>query len=186
MLVNVTNASSTLPVYVSSFALSLDPSETVSAKRTMAQIDSDLNLRALIAAGLVTVTFTAETGDEIAGEPLGSDVVGEMLVLHKAYTALVTGAADDVTVMAVTPFEMRILDVQQVTTTAVGASTVTLRTAAAGAGTDLSGALASAATGRAASVKASTDVVAKGGALFLRRSDRAVAGEIIITVLRTA
>lgn len=187
MLVNITNTSSTAQVYLSSLFLPLAASATVSVQRTQAQVDADLNLKALILAGSVTVTFTAEAGDELAGDAMGDNVAAEALVIHKTFAAGAGGSADDVVIYtANSPFAMQILESTMVTTTAVSGSSVTIRTALAAGGTDLSGALASAATGRTSSVKTSTSTLAKGSSLVLRRSDSGIAGEIIIRALRTA
>lgn len=126
--------------------------------------------------------------DNIA-EPIGSannGYVGAPVLVRKAFTALTTGTADDVTVLnAIAPWAARIVDCWAVVTTAVGASTLTLRTAAAGGGSALSSALDSGTTGvKRNNATAATGTIAANGSLYLRRSDRAVAGEVYVLLLR--
>lgn len=103
------------------------------------------------------------------------------------------GTADDVTVWnANAPFAMRILDATMRVSTAVALATATLRTASGGGG---SGVLLDAATGTSTFSNATTGphddtavataTVAANGSLFLRRSDRSVVGELILTCIRT-
>lgn len=107
-------------------------------------------------------------------------------VIRVAFTALAAGTADDVTIYnATAPFAFRIVDCFALISTAILATTVTLRSASGGGGSALSSALSSAATGTARNNDTATRTVASGGSLFLRRSDRGVAGEIVIICVRT-
>ncbi len=96
------------------------------------------------------------------------------------------GTADDVTIYnANAPFAFRILDVTWLVSTAVALSTVQLRDTSGGGGAALSSALTSAVAGTARNNDTATRTVAAGSSVFLRRSDRAVVGEIVITGVRT-
>jgi hypothetical protein len=107
-------------------------------------------------------------------------------VIRVPFSAAAAGSADDVTIYnAAAPFSFRITDCHVKISTAIGGSTVTLRSASGGAGSALSSALSSAATGTARNNDSDSRAVATNGSLFLRRSDRGVAGEITINCVRT-
>lgn len=117
-----------------------------------------------------------------------SDTLGmAAVIMHRvAFTAGTTGSADDVTVLASAPFGFRIVDVILMISTAKGGATATLRTATGGGGSALSDALSVASTGvvRNASLTASPTVAA-AGAIYMRRSDRACAGEVILLLAKS-
>lgn len=104
-----------------------------------------------------------------------------------------SGTADDVTIWnAAAPFALRILDAQLRVSTAVGGSSAALRTASGGGGSvvlpDPAAAtqtFSTAATGVLEDLATATATVAAGGSLFLRRSDRSVVGELVLTCIRT-
>lgn len=189
MLITVTNVS-TDPVYISQFYRQLAASEAISVRRTMAQVDADVGLKALVTAGTVTLTFAAETGDDIAASDTpGDGGFAADMVYHKICAAGgAAGTADDVTIFnANAPFAFEITDVQLIVSTAVAMSTCTLRTAASAGGTAVSDALSSASTGIVRNAaKTDTPAIAKGGSLFLRRSDRSMVGELVIHIVRSA
>jgi hypothetical protein len=144
-----------------------------------------------LTAALNQTTHSIEVGlaDASVSPALVAPAASDMSVpftIRKAYSALTPGTADDVTVLASAPFAFRILDSWLDTgSAAVGASTATLRTASGGGGTTLSSALdteVALATARNSGV---TKQVAEGGAVFLRRSDRGVSGEVILLCERT-
>lgn len=103
------------------------------------------------------------------------------------------GTADDVTVWnAAAPFAMRITDATFRVSTAAVASTVALRTAAAGAGSvvlpDAAAAtqtFSSGTVGVFRDAASATATVALNGSLFIRRSDRSVVGELQLVGFRT-
>lgn len=97
------------------------------------------------------------------------------------------GSADEITVYnANCPGAMRITNVRLFVGTAVGGSTVRLHNATGGGGgTELSDAFDTASTGWKNSATLSTKTVSNNGTLIIRRSDSGVAGEIVITVVRT-
>lgn len=96
------------------------------------------------------------------------------------------GTADDVVVFSANaPFPFRILDRKLYVSTAVAAATAQLRSATAGGGSTLSSALSVAQTGPIADASPTTNTVATGGTLVLRRSDRSMVGELLLYCVRT-
>jgi len=192
----ITNVSTT-PQAIGDIYRTLAVGEAVSVTRTPTQIPNMVSLQKLIAAGSVTISM-ALSADEIASglaTPSGAvesrdvapvaatDAAGSLTVIRKAFTAGTPGTADDVTIFAVDtlPAKMRVVDAHAFISTAIGATTVALYTAAAAGGT-LLGTMSSAATGRVAMTGTATAVATPGASagLFLRRSDRGVAGEVIV------
>jgi hypothetical protein len=113
--------------------------------------------------------------------------IGILFTIRVAFTALATGAADDVTIYSANaPFAFRILNVTFLVSAAIAASTLVLRDTSGGGGAALSSTFDSAATGIAPVTAAWTasSTVAANGSLFVRRSDRAVAGEVIVIAVR--
>lgn len=197
MRVTITNLSSTAPVYLSSFYTTLAPSGAITTPRTMAQIDADASLKALIVASSVSVAFLEDPGDDIAGGGGLDSGIAEAKVITKAFAAGAGGAADDVVIFSgialqssatpPVPYNFVVLDVTAIVTTAVSGSTLQLRDTLAGAGTTLSDALASATTGVKRNTTATTaPAVVKGGTLVIRRSDSGIAGRVSILVARSA
>jgi len=130
------------------------------------------------------------TGSAFAqGATLDLDAHSALLVIRQPFVAAAPGAADDVVIYnANAPFGFRILDSQVLISTAIGGSTVQLRSATGGGGVALSDAFPSAAQGRlrdgATGIANATKTVAIGGTLALRRSDRGAAGEVILFCTR--
>lgn len=187
MLVTITNISSG-QVDVPTIHKTLAASESVTFSRTPAQVEAEVGLKQLVVDGKITMTFTAEasdavnTGAVVAGPAVDSAGLGDLMVIRKAFTAGVTGTADDVTIYsAAVPCGMRIVDAMIYVSTAKAGATVTLRSATGGGGSALSDDLSVAATGvvRNATLTATT-TLSSGGTLVLRRSDRACAGEVVI------
>lgn len=121
---------------------------------------------------------------------LDASLMGIELVMRIPITSGgATGTADDVTIFSTNaPFKFRVLGASMyISTAGAVASTATLRGAAAGAGTQYSGAIDTSALGvtRASGTTPTvTSTVAAGGSLFLRRVDRSTVGELIITLVR--
>lgn len=110
---------------------------------------------------------------------------GGTFYARHTFVAGAGGAADDITLFnANFPFPVRIVSVAMLTSTNVVGSTVQLRTAAGGLGSNLSSALASAAIGTTYNNDSVTRTVAQNGSIFLRRSDSGVAGTILIGFVR--
>ena len=188
MQVTVTNLSAVNPVYISSFYTSIAPSATITVVRTMAQVDADVPLKTAIVNGLVSIAYTEQAGDDIAGGGVLETGIARCEVIHKPFLAGVGGAADDVVIYtANAPYAFDIIDVIAKVSTLINPSTIQLRDTAAGAGAALSDALVSTTTGVKRNATATTSsAVARNGTLILRRSDSGVAGSIDIVILRTA
>ncbi len=116
-----------------------------------------------------------------------ADGLGVASVIRKSFAAAAAGTADDVTIYSANaPFAFRILDAFVLVETNIGGSTLTLRSATAGGGSALSDALDSATTGvKRNEAITSTPTVAANGTLVVRRSDRGVAGEVVLLIQRT-
>lgn len=113
--------------------------------------------------------------------------LGAAFAISVLLTAGTPGTADDVTVFAASaPFAFQILDCWGKVGTGISTKTATLRSAAAGGGSALSSALdfgTSSVTSRDNSGAAPS--VSKGGSLYVRRSDRGVAGTVVILIQKT-
>lgn len=147
------------------------------------------------------VTRAALTGDVTAGANTNATTLSDSVIvpsklvasltfgvpffITQALTGGVAGSADDVTIYnANAPFAFRILDCWLIFSVGVVGSTVQLRDTAGGGGGVLSSALASVTPGTSRNNDTSTRAVAANGSVFVRRSDRSVAGRIIIAALR--
>jgi len=186
MQVTLTNLSGTDSFYISQLYRQLAPGESVTTRRTMAQIDADASLKALIVAGSIGISYTEESGDDIAGGGGLEPGIIECRTVMVSVPAGAGGAPDDVAVYnANAPYAFDIVDVTFLCSTLVAGSTVTLRSASGGGGTAQSDALNTAATGIKRNATATAPVaVAKGGSVFLRRSDSGVAGTLLISIAR--
>lgn len=112
--------------------------------------------------------------------------IGAVFSIRVTFTAGAAGTADDVTIYSANaPFAFRILDVTLLTSTALALATAQLRDTAGGGGAALSSVLTTAVAGTARNNDTVTPTVALNGSVFLRRSDRAVAGEVLILAVRT-
>lgn len=176
------------------------PGETkVVSGLTLDELDASPIMQSLVSAG--TFVLSVDEGDADTGLKVGiSDVSASSehvsvlgvrgavpFVIRVPFTAGTQGSADDVAVLApanVLPFAVRLLDVEVLTSTAIATSTATLRTATGGTGTALSSALTTAATGRARTTLLTNELVAASTPMYLRRSDRGAAGEVVITLIR--
>lgn len=111
---------------------------------------------------------------------------GATFAIYVSYAAAAAGTPDDVTVYNGTaPFAFRILEAWQVTSTAIALATVQARTATGGGGSALTTAMAAVVAGKSSDNSTATTTVAASGSVFLRRSDRGVAGETILLCVRT-
>lgn len=117
-----------------------------------------------------------------------SNGIGIPFVLPVVLTAGTPGTADDVTVFAANaPYGLQIVDVWATVTTGISSKTVTLRSASGGGGSALSAALDfGTSSTRVRDSLGSAPSVAKGGSLYVRRSDRGVAGTVFVLVLKTS
>lgn len=204
MEIAITNPSAVDPVHLGDFNYMLPVSTTLTRTLPFPEYQRMARLHALVEAGTVTVTLTPSTAEEAAGvlaPPLSvehldiarvaaSAVPGVPITFRKSFTAAVTGAADDVTIFAADalPYKFRVLDVYFYLSTVVALSTAKVWTRASGAGTAVTGDTATSTAGRVQAALASNATVlltpATLDGLFLRRGDRAIAGEIIIVLRR--
>ncbi len=168
--------------------------ETVTVTRPAADVQKWLGVAALVADGDLTMTVTL-SADEIAagiagdvGAVASTDLLSDVVMIRKAFTAGAGGSADDVTIWAAgaVPAKMRVLDVTLLVATNVTSATCTLRTATAGGGSALSTALSANATGTARNAATASAVVATTDAMVIRRSDSGIAGEMLILARREA
>lgn len=123
----------------------------------------------------------------VPGSLPDTSIISDLLVIRKAFAAGGGGSADDVIIFSANaPFGFRILDSKFYISEIVALATIRLRDATAGAGNVLSDAIAAGVTGSISNVlKSSTDTIAASGTLVVRRSDSAVAGEVIINIIKT-
>jgi hypothetical protein len=207
---SITNISASA-FFLNDVYVDIAAAQTLVVSRSPAEISSMAGLQAAVADGVLTASI-AYTADELASIPLPSPIapgsVSALAVAPVAAAAIdsapvifrkafasggAPGTADDVTIYAVNtlPYKVRILNAFASISTAVGGSGLTIRSAAGGAGT-LAATISSAATGvnPVMSLGAGdASVVLTPGAsvgLFVRRSDRSVTGEIVITARREA
>lgn len=176
---------------------SLAASEVVTIDRPTNALPAMKSLIAALAAGDISVTVTP-TAAEIASGFLSppqsvqaqdtapvaaADVVaGVPFTIRKAFVAAAAGTADDVEIIAANalPRKFRVLSAVAYFPTAIGSSTAQLRSRAAGAGTLLGAFDSSVAVSQSSTPPATITPGALEG-LFLRRSDRGVAGEVVVT-----
>lgn len=156
-----------------------------------APLNSNVTTIAALAVTEAKLAADAVTAAKLADEAVvpanlaSSLTFGVPFLITQSLTGGVAGTADDVTIYnANAPFAFRILDCWAILNAAVGGSTIQLRDTAGGGGSALSSALSSAATGTVRNNDTSSRAVAANGSVFVRRSDRSVAGRIIILALR--
>jgi hypothetical protein len=65
MLVTFTNASSS-PIFLSQLYVEIAPGASVTTQRTRSDLEGDQILKAYVAAGTITLSFSLETGDSTA------------------------------------------------------------------------------------------------------------------------
>lgn len=158
-------------------------------------VTASLNSNATTIAALAVNTGKLADDAVTAAKLADSSIVPENLVasitygvpfvITQAMTAGAAGTADDVTIYdATAPFAFRILDVWALYSAAVIGSTIQLRSATGGGGSARSSVLTSAATGTQRNNDTATQTVGSSGSLYIRRSDRAVAGRIMVLAVR--
>jgi hypothetical protein len=151
---------------------------------TTAKIDNLAVTTGKIAADAVTAAKLADSSVEPANL-IASITFGVPFIVTQAMAAGAAGTADDVTIYnADAPFAFRILDVWALLSAAVVGSTIQLRSATGGGGSARSSVLSSASTGTQRNNDTATQTVGSGGSLFIRRSDRAVAGRVMVMAVR--
>lgn len=177
------------------FPSTVDVGDITSAEELNAHPD----FRRLLDASPVKVSVSVVRGtNDIVSPSIIVDATGTGIRVTQTFdfAALVTGAADDVAIwVANFPFVGKLIGAGVFVKTEIADSTCQLRRTAGGAGgaaLGLSNAMATAAKGLVTS--AFTGIAADGvppvmainDSIYLRRSDRAVAGTVIMDFLRTA
>jgi hypothetical protein len=158
-------------------------------------VTASLNSNATTIAALAVNTGKLADGAVTAAKLADSSIVpanlvasltfGVPFIITQPLTAGAAGTADDVTIYdAAAPFAFRVIDCWALFSAAVIGSTVQLRSASGGGGSALTSALSSAATGTVRNNDTATRQVAAGGSVYVRRSDRAAAGRILILAVR--
>lgn len=204
---SITNISASA-FFLNDVYVDIAAAQTLVVSRSPAEISSMAGLQAAVADGILTASI-AYTADELASIPLPSPIapgsVSALAVAPVAAAAIdsapvifrkafasggASGTLDDVTVYAVNtlPYKVRILDaVALISVAGPGASTLAVRSAAAGGGT-LAATVPADVLGAARMIGPNASVVLTPGAivgLFIRR-DRSTVGEIVITARREA
>lgn len=202
----ITNLSSELlplsdPLITLQPAGDVDGRHIVTITRSSVDLPGMTGLMAAMAASKASLSVTYDANELASGlmsppaaiqavdmAPVSAATAAAALItLRIPFAALTTGTADDVTVYAANalPFKFRVLDAVAHVSAAIGGATLIVRDEAAGAGTAIctmsgaaTGRIVSTFTGNASGV-VSQSTAAKG--LFVRRSDRAVAGEVVLT-----
>lgn len=201
MDVTVTNISSA-PVPLGDIYTTIPVGGSVTFKRSASQISAMVSLQKAVTAQQVTVLAVEEAFETASGLATAPGTVGadDMKVVaatdaaaapiefRKAFAAGIAGTPDDVVVYAANtlPYKIRITNASALVSTAIALSTLDVRDQAAGAG-QLAATMSSAATGPQPMTGPNVSVVLTPGALiglFIRRSDRGVAGEVVITARR--
>ena len=177
--------------------------DSIQVTRSPAEISSMVGLQTAVADAVLTASV-AFSADELAsgiGLPIVSESVSAGSIapvlstvpaspLITIYKALDSGGAsgtpDDVVIYAVNnlPYKIRILSAEARISTAVASSTLNVRSTTGGGGTLAAGPIDSGTAGIASATGPNATVVLTPGAsvgLFVRRSDRSVVGQIIIT-----
>jgi hypothetical protein len=201
MDVTITNISSA-PVNIGDIYTTIPVGGNVVTKRSASQLSAMVSLQKAVESGLVTVAAVEESHETASGLaiPPGTIEAGDAapvaataaasatLEIRKAFVAAAPGTPDDVVIYAANtlPYKIRVLSAEARVATAIGGSTINVYDQAAAAG-QLCAALSSAATGIVPMTGPNASVVVAPGALiglFIRRSDRGVAGEVVITARR--
>lgn len=119
---------------------------------------------------------------------VATESAGEAVVLTKrvSFAAGGGGVADDITIYnANCPGTFRIIDATVTISTGIALSVVTVRDTSGGGGAALSSTLVSAIAGTVRNNDTVTRALALNSSVFLRRSDNGVAGEIILSLVKT-
>lgn len=157
---------------------------------TADELNRHAGFAALLAAGTFTLAYAGGTDDipSTSVSAMAAEDAQLMAPLVMKRIALTSGGAagtaDDVTIYSSNcPRAYRILDAFAVLSTVEAGSSMSLRSASGGGGTLLCAAVASATAGlnrAAGTTPTALGTVAKGGSLFLRRSDRNIVGTLIV------
>lgn len=201
-IIKVTNISPNMQ-RVGDLYTNIQPGCYLETYRASSDIPRMKSLQDLLTAGLVTLTETPTAAELASGclegsnsmkggdiQPvLATDVLAAHSTIRVKFEAGEAGEADDVTVYGegALPFKMRVLDAWAFISTAVEGSALEVRGDANGVGA-LVATLSADEAGRVSMSAPSnaTAVLAPGMStgLYVRRSDRAVSGELVLLVRR--
>lgn len=126
--------------------------------------------------------------DVIVPSQLAPASVADFAVPIVRRVAFVVGgasAADDVEILALAPFDLRIVDAAFLVSTNLAGSTWQLRTSTGGGGSALSSAVSAATATAQRNADTETRTVTQGSPIYLRRSSDQTAGEVVIWAVRT-
>lgn len=185
----LTNTTSS-DIWLSDLYCNVPASSSMTVTRSASDLPKMASLQHQMALGYIKLSVAYSSDEAALVAPLTETAVASSaltsgaFLIRKSFAAAAAGTADDVTVYAVNtlPAKFRVVDAWARVATAIGGATVDVRTRAAGAGTLLA-TLDFAATGRVSMTVPNASAVATPGAsdgLFLRRSDRGVAGEVFV------
>lgn len=199
--VTITNLT-TAPLYIGDLYTTIPASSSIVVSRYASDLPRMKALQDAITAGnaAVSVALTAsETASGLAqasgtiqaqdvAPVAATDAAAAEFTLTKAFAAGIAGTPDDVAIYAANalPFKVRVLRAEARVSTAIALSTINVYDQAAGAG-QLCASLSSATAGIVAMTGPNASVVVTPGTLiglFVHRSDRGVAGEVVITCRR--
>jgi len=186
-------------VYLADLYTSIEPGETKTVERSATDLPRMRSLQQAMADAKVSlsVTYSADevqsglhappsTIEAVDVAPVGAATPAAALVtLYKQLAACGGGSPDDVEIFPAgsLPFKFRILDCIVLVSASPGASTVQIRDEAGGGGNLLASA-STAAPGRQTNAENTTGVATPAATkgLFARRSDDAIAGEVVLVV----
>lgn len=197
-ITNLTDAK----LHIQDIYATLPPHGQMTVRRPVTELPRMSALQAAIAKGEAAVSVALNANEMNSGLTSVSGTIQAIdtapvfegsidaspIVLRKAFSAAEKGSADDVVVFPVNgiPYKIRILDVVAYVSKGVEGSTVEVRSLPGGDGV-LCATLDSGSPARVASTAPLASTVLTPGSnagLFLRRSDRGSAGEVIITARR--
>jgi len=192
--ITVSNPGSTA-VYCGDLYCSIAAGGSVTTTRAVSDLSRMASLQSLIAAGTVTMSIVYSAAERASGLVPETEVaaaatgVGDMETLRFTLTAGGGGSPDDVTLydLGALPYKkFRIVDAYAyVSAGNSGGRTIQIRTASGGSGT-LCAEISAATGGRTeqtTSVTATSAITNSSTVgLFARRSDSAIAGEVVIQI----
>lgn len=200
--VTVTNLTSS-PLLIQDIYATIEANASVSFDRAVTDVPRMAALQAAVAAGSAAVSVTLSSDELNSGlttvdstvaaadlAPVAATAAAAPLItIRKSFSALGPGLADDVVIFAAgaVPYKMRILDAYALISAASagGGQVLEVQPETGGAGLILAK-VSTAATGRAGMDNTITTsaLVNTTDALVIRRKNRDVTGELVLTVRR--
>lgn len=162
-----------------------DTTYDVSDIASLGELNRNATIQSLRDAGTISIT-TTKNQDDVTGldDEADAEGIGSMIVVRTALAAGGGGSPDDVTAVASVPFACRVIDAWAKVSTNVMGSTLTARDATGGMGNALSSAFDSATTGVKRDALDASVALSAGDAIYIRRSDDGVAGEVFLVLER--